>query len=73
MSVEKSGESSAREPWKLCRGPANWFTFRCPDSIEVRQDQTVLEFLWRAPAAGMASQNGHVTGLRALLSVVAWW
>ena len=29
--------------WRLCRGPANWFTFLCPDLIEVRQTQTVIE------------------------------
>ena len=73
MSVEKSGGSSAREPWKVCRGPANWFTFRCPDGIEVRQDQTVLELLWRAPADGLSRVRPAAEGLRGLLSIVAWW
>lgn len=73
MSVEKSGGSSAREPWKVCRGPANWFTFRCPDGIEVRQDQTVLELLWGASSAGSSFSPGGAGGLQCLMSVVAWW
>jgi len=73
MSVEKSGGSSAREPWKVCRGPANWFTFRCPDGIEVRQDQTVLELLWYVASAGSSLSQCEASSLRSLMSVVAWW
>ena len=37
--------------WRLCRGPANWFTFLCPDLIEVRQTQTVIELRMKEPFA----------------------
>jgi hypothetical protein len=67
--------------WRLCRGPANWFTFLCPDSIEVRQTQTVIELRMKdepsevphgrskTPAApqSIGSEQPHV------LSIVTWW
>jgi len=67
--------------WRLYRGPANWFTFLCPDQIEVRQTQTVVELRMKdmtsdgsplensdAPApASIGTEQPHV------LSIVTWW
>jgi len=67
--------------WRLCRGPANWFTFLCPDSIEVRQTQTVIELRMKeepskslkgrskTPPSPMSigAEQPHV------LSIVTWW
>jgi len=67
--------------WRLCRGPANWFTFLYPDSIEVRQTQTVIELRmketasteWsvtsksKLPLKAIGVESPHV------LSIVTWW
>ena len=67
--------------WRPCRGPANWFTFLCPDSIEVRQTQTVIELRMKdepseavkgrsktpPPPLSIGSELPHV------LSIVTWW
>lgn len=67
--------------WRLCRGPANWFTFLCPDSIEVRQTQTVIELRMKDELSddpksrsktttspqSIGSEQPHV------LSIVTWW
>ena len=66
--------------WRLCRGPANWFTFLCPDLIEVRQTQTVIELRMKetqvdgaplvptgaAVPASIGTESPHV------LSIVTW-
>lgn len=35
--------------WPACRGPANWFEFRCPPGLTVRQNETIFEIV---PEAG---------------------
>jgi len=67
--------------WRLCRGPANWFTFLCPDSIEVRQTQTVIELRMKDVASdgrSVASKSKSVpqsigAELPHVLSIVTWW
>lgn len=47
MSFENrtAGDDSGRIPddWSTHKGPANWFTFRCPADCRVRQQDTILE------------------------------
>ena len=78
MSDYRSGNFD--DAWRLCRGPANWFTFRCPDEIDVRQNQTLIELRWRsADSASSGNPDGAsqsvVTDLpsRVVLSMVTWW
>jgi len=67
--------------WRLCRGPANWFTFLCPDSIEVRQTQTVIELRMKDVASdgrSVASKSKSIpqsigAELPHVLSIVTWW
>ena len=66
--------------WRLCRGPANWFTFLCPDSIEVRQTQTVIELRQKevdsASTSNSPTQSIPVsigTEQPHVLSIVTWW
>ncbi len=63
------------DDWRLCRGPANWFTFRCPDEIEVRQNQTLIELRVRQENVGVAdsSETPEPSPSRAMLSMVTWW
>ena len=67
--------------WRLCRGPANWFTFLCPDSIEVRQTQTVIELRMKDVASeecsGASKSKPAPQSIGAelphVLSIVTWW
>ena len=67
--------------WRLCRGPANWFTFLCPDAIEVRQTQTVIELKMKdvapdeLPFASRSATARHSIGTEQphVLSIVTWW
>ncbi|MEZ6035192.1 MAG: DUF1444 family protein [Planctomycetaceae bacterium] len=67
--------------WRLCRGPANWFTFLCPDLIEVRQTQTVIELRMKEAQAdglplvssGAAVPPSIGTESPHVLSIVTWW
>ncbi len=67
--------------WRLCRGPANWFTFLCPDSIEVRQTQTVIELRmkgvasdgWSVASKGKSVPQSIGAELPHVLSIVTWW
>ena len=67
--------------WRLCRGPANWFTFLCPDSIEVRQTQTLIELRMKdaasdgSPVASKSSPVPLSIGIEQphVLSIVTWW
>lgn len=67
--------------WRLCRGPANWFTFLCPDLIEVRQTQTLIELRMKDSAVdgspqaetGMAAPPSMCAELPHVLSIVTWW
>ena len=69
------------DDWRLCRGPANWFTFLCPDSIEVRQTQTVIEIRMKnliSDGSPLAAKNTPApqsigTELPHVLSIVTWW
>lgn len=63
--------------WRLCRGPANWFTFRCPEEVDVRHNQTLIEIRLRQPPQ---SNSGSVASSRpedlpecSSLSLVTWW
>jgi len=40
--------------WDFCRGPANWFRFRCPPGLTVTQNETIFEL---APEAGTSWQQ----------------
>lgn len=68
--------SSGDHSWRLCRGPANWFTFRCPDAVDVRQNQTLIELRLRA-LEGSAAHNTESTENEqfepTMLSMVTWW
>ena len=67
--------------WRLCRGPANWFTFLCPDAIEVRQTQTVIELRmkgvasdgWSVASKGKSVPQSIGAELPHVLSIVTWW
>ena len=67
--------------WRLCRGPANWFTFLCPDSIEVRQTQTVIELRmkdvasdgWSVASKSKSAPQSIGAELPHVLSIVTWW
>ncbi len=67
--------------WRLCRGPANWFTFLCPDTIEVRQTQTVIELKMKDVAPDeLPSELRSATARPSIgteqphvLSIVTWW
>ena len=67
--------------WRLCRGPANWFTFLCPDSIEVRQTQTVIELRMKEePSEALKGRSKTATTPQSIgaepphvLSIVTWW
>jgi len=66
--------------WRLCRGPANWFTFRCPDEVAVRQNQTLIELRHRSedvPVSDSAnagpSSDITESNDRSMLSMVTWW
>ncbi len=67
--------------WRLCRGPANWFTFLCPDSIEVRQTQTVIELRmkdmapdgWSVASKSKSAPRSIGAELPHVLSIVTWW
>ena len=68
------------DSWRLCRGPANWFTFRVPDEIEVRQNQTLIELRWRSENSSTAGTSDDATDQaiadspsRIVLSMVTWW
>ena len=70
--------SNFDESWRLCRGPANWFTFRCPDEIEVRQNQTLLELRLKrdgGPSEESMDNSDAMpeVGHRVTLSMVTWW
>lgn len=67
--------------WRLYRGPANWFTFLCPDSIEVRQTQTVIELRmkgvasdgWSVASKSKSAPQSIGVELPHVLSIVTWW
>ncbi|MFN9718761.1 MAG: DUF1444 family protein [Planctomycetota bacterium] len=74
------------DSWRLCRGPANWFTFRCPDDVEVRQNQTLIEIIHtgkvseglRPAFSGSSPQEQPADDRFAppsppTLSIVTWW
>ncbi len=64
------------ESWRLCRGPANWFTFRCPDDVDVRQNQTLIELRQRDQPEPLKSDTDPRTSFDsscAVLSIVTWW
>lgn len=76
MTPDENSETASSGAWKLCRGPANWFTFRCPEEIEVTQNQTLIELRWspklmNAPGFDRESVESVESGL--LLSLVSWW
>ena len=78
MSDYRSGNFD--DSWRLCRGPANWFTFRCPDEIDVRQNQTLIELRWRSEdsasprnADGASESVATDSPSRVVLSMVTWW
>lgn len=80
MAFDRHSDSRF-DDWRLCRGPANWFTFLCPDSIEVRQTQTVIEIRLKKLVAGGAplaaksttAPQSIGTELPHVLSIVTWW
>ncbi len=74
MTAE-GGSDDLEGDWRLCRGPANWFTFRCPDEIDVRQNQTLIELRIREGHSGIAGSTDvpEPSSSRALLSMVTWW
>ncbi len=66
--------SSRRDPpesWRVCRGPANWFTFRCPEEVDVFQNQTLIELRRQVPSH--KADESREAERPALLSMVAWW
>jgi hypothetical protein len=68
--------SNSDDSWRLCRGPANWFTFRCPDAVDVRQNQTLIELRLRPFEDSMASAaEPHEIEPQdsTVLSMVTWW
>ena len=71
MTSHENSEAPSPGAWKLCRGPANWFTFRCPEEIEVHQNQTLIELRWTPGLMSSAEGSGQEKSL--LLSLVAWW
>ena len=71
MTSHENSEAPSPGAWKLCRGPANWFTFRCPEEIEVHQNQTLIELRWTPGLMSSADGSGQEKSL--LLSLVAWW
>lgn len=81
MSGNRESRNPVPESWRLCRGPANWFTFRCPEDIDVRQNQTLIEL--RVPAGdqrgpeitgdGGSAAGQETPNSRILLSMVTWW
>ncbi|MEI7700079.1 MAG: DUF1444 family protein [Planctomycetia bacterium] len=70
MTPDEISETPSPGAWKLCRGPANWFTFRCPEEIEVTQNQTLIELRW-TPRVMDAQGERQESGV--LLSLVSWW
>jgi hypothetical protein len=86
MSSDRHSRNFVPDSWRLCRGPANWFTFRCPDEIEVRQNQTLIELRMRDPyplaqsaaddavdTAATKSGDSDAGDFRTILSLVTWW
>ena len=82
MAFDSTSRDSQPDSWRLCRGPANWFTFRCPDEIDVSQNQTLLEMRLRSPSlsvtesseSGVSPADAEDNDSRdAVLSLVTWW
>ncbi len=82
MTSDSNSRNPAPESWRLCRGPANWFTFRCPDDVEVRQNQTLLELQLRSPMSTAKASTGAMLPTagtedeefrEVVLSIVTWW
>ncbi len=83
MSEFESKSNRFPDSWRLCRGPANWFTFRCPEDLEVRQNQTLIEITRPASASDNAMPQpesadsrdvgDHAQPFRPTLSLVTWW
>ncbi len=79
MTSDGNSKNSVPDSWRQCRGPANWFTFRCPEEIDVRQNQTLIELRLRdtldafeASSSSERSTVGDDTS-PSLLSIVTWW
>jgi hypothetical protein len=76
MAFEENSMNQFSESWRLCRGPANWFTFRCPDDVDVRQNQTLIELRQRDQPEPLKSDTDPRTSFDsscAVLSIVTWW
>lgn len=80
MAFEEISKNSVPESWRLCRGPANWFTFRCPEGVDVRQNQTLIELRQRDCTrsgnellAAAAEDEQSSDSSQAVLSIVTWW
>jgi hypothetical protein len=78
MAHDDEWWKSAPDTWRTCRGPANWFTFRCPEEFEVRQNQTLIEIPLKR--VSLPNQSEPLSMLRAenrprtpVLSLVTWW
>jgi hypothetical protein len=67
MPSDDSSQLSSESGWSTVRGPANWFTFRCPEDFRVSQSQSVMEV--RLPASD--TQEEADGGL--LFSLMAGW
>lgn len=86
MSGPEGSRNQIPDSWRQCRGPANWFTFRCPDDVEVRQNQTLIEVI-KQPTIGVeprelaplvrkqtaGAEDNPQEPFRATLSIVTWW
>lgn len=76
MAFDDAAWSTSPESWREFRGPANWFTFRCPEGIDVRQNQTLIEVPLaksRAPATSSEGDELQDSPRSLMLSMVAWW
>lgn len=83
MSDFESMSNPFPDSWRLCRGPANWFTFRCPEDLDVRQNQTLIEITRPASASDKSmpqpestdsrDTDDHAQPYRPTLSLVTWW
>jgi Protein of unknown function (DUF1444) len=57
------------DDWAFCRGPANWFQFRCPPGLKVCQNETIFEI---APESGKSwSQIANAQNLTSSSSPAA--
>jgi len=76
MAFEENPMNQFPESWRLCRGPANWFTFRCPEDVDVRQNQTLIELRQRDRLELLNSDGDPAKSFDsscAVLSIVTWW